>query len=61
LNASVTKLKTSPSEGVETEKTAFERECVASFRDLSRRPHDWQARPAETWSRFWRTQTAAHG
>ncbi|NTG06880.1 hypothetical protein [Rhizobium rhizogenes] len=61
LSTSVTQIKTSPSEGVETEKSAFEKECVASFRDLSRRPHEWQARPAEKWSRFWRTQTAAHG
>ncbi|NTI85642.1 hypothetical protein G6L87_01035 [Agrobacterium rhizogenes] len=61
LSTSVTQIKTSPSECVETEKSAFERECEASVRDPSDRPHTWQARPAEKWSRFWRTSTAARG
>ncbi|MDK4714672.1 hypothetical protein [Rhizobium sp. CNPSo 4039] len=61
LNASVTKVKTSPSESVETEKSAFERECVASFRDLSDCLRTWQARPPEKWSRFWQASTVASG
>lgn len=61
LSTSVTKIKTSPSECAETEKSAFEREFAASVRNPSNRPHMWQARPAETWSRYWRTSTVATG
>jgi DNA-binding Lrp family transcriptional regulator len=61
LSTSVTKLKTSPSECVETEKSAFERECAVSVREPSNRPPTWQARPAEKWSRYWRTATTARG
>lgn len=61
LSTSVTQIKTSPSESVETEKSAFEREYAASVHEPSNRPPTWQARHAQKWSRYWRTSTAAHG
>lgn len=61
LSTSVTQIKTSPSECVETEKSAFEKECAVSVREPSNRPPTWQGRPAEKWSRYWRTSTVARG
>jgi len=61
LSTSVTQIKTSPSECGETEKSAFEKEYAVSAREPSNRPPTWQARPAEKWSRYWRTATTARG
>jgi hypothetical protein len=52
LSTSVTQVKTSPSECVETEKSAFEREHAASVRGPLNRPDQWQARSGEQRSRW---------
>ncbi|MBB3567592.1 hypothetical protein [Rhizobium sp. BK491] len=61
LSTSVTQVKTTLSENAETEKSAFEKECAASVHDPFKRPAMWQARPAEKWSRHWRTSATAYG
>lgn len=61
LNTSVTPVKTSLFETAETEKTAFEKMGVASARNPSNRPDQWQPRSGEKQSRWWRASTAAHG
>ncbi|WP_296077789.1 hypothetical protein [uncultured Agrobacterium sp.] len=61
LNTSVTPVKTSLFENAEPEKTAFEKMGVASGRNPSNRPDQWQPRSGEKQSRWWRASTAAHG